>query len=127
MKVTVKFPPKLDSEVVEQKNRKGIWVDAGGGETPVSKLTDLHLHYIERALIRRAHNKLARNRTFYLTCPEPHGEMAQDVFDSEFMFWTDYDDDKVVDLILNSYPFWAHLKAEKQNRERLRSLTAIQT
>ncbi len=66
-----------------------VWVTKDKQHIPITELEGQHLENIVKMLIRQAHVDIRKTQSFYLSCPMPHGEMAQDAFDAEFDFWCD--------------------------------------
>ena len=103
---------KLTREQIRDKQCTGIWITREGEEIPVSEMGDRHLVNSIRLMWRAASKKIGCLVGFYTMCPEPHGEAAQDVFDSVV--------ETVLNLtqedILDSFPSWSHLVAECERR-----------
>jgi hypothetical protein len=70
----------------EKKIRKQtvVWTTRDKVKIRVCDMSDSHLQNTIDLLERRAKSKLSNLINFYICCPQPNGEMAQDAFDGEF-------------------------------------------
>jgi hypothetical protein len=62
---------------------KKKWTTRDGRKIRICDMTDYHLTNTIDHLQRLARKSKIKNELFYLTCPQPHGDMAIDAFDHE--------------------------------------------
>jgi hypothetical protein len=87
---------------VHALNREGKWLTSQGRLYEIATMdTDL-LRRVAHLLINAARRHCEETAHWYLTCPPPQGEMAQDAFDAEFAYWCEGGDEyeDAIDAIL---------------------------
>jgi len=100
---------------------RGVWIDKDGNRLPVAEMNEQRVKYILAFLERKAKAEYHSILSFYISTPEPNGEMAQDAFDQEFAScvesdWTDIFEDYAIVPYLRTR--LAQFEKEKQNRQK---------
>lgn len=97
-----------------QCHKDGVWITREWQSVHVSDMTDSHLLNVARMLRKKAADKAARISSWYVSYPEPRGEMAQVAFEHEAEYWLD-SGNPVYD-ILKQQPIWEFIEAEINKR-----------
>lgn len=109
---------------VHALNREGKWLTSQGRLYDIATMdTDL-LRRVAHLLINAARRECEAVARWYLTCPLPQGEMAQDAFDAEFAYWCEGGDEyeDAIDAVLwdaEKHPAWPHVARAVKRRELL--------
>lgn len=116
--------PPLSEQDRRRWHEQGVWVTREGRTLRVQDMTDDHLCRVTHQLIASARRERDRMASWYMTCPEPRGDMAEWFFEQEQLYWFDGGDDysdAIDDLLWDSgdYPFWPHAAREILRRPGL--------
>lgn len=91
--------------------RPRSWKMKDGNLILISKMEDSHLINTIRFIERNAKAYHEKMTDFYLTCIQPSGDMAVDMFEREVSFWTEGD---YTDILP---PVYYSLTAEAKKRK----------
>lgn len=73
------------------------WKTKDGDVLNIKEMSDNHLINTIKFIKRNTDNYVEKMQTFYLTCTEPNGQMAQDCFDREFEEVMDLDSEELLE------------------------------